>query len=72
VSAAALTYRGVITGRVLNGIGASVLLGISAATICDLFTQGERGFYMGIYTLVITNGLHIAPIVGGYILQTLG
>lgn len=72
VSATAPTYGGVIAGRVLNGIGSSIPLGIGAATICDLFTQGERGFYMGIYTLAVTNGPHIAPIAGGYISQTLG
>lgn len=63
-SAGAPTYGGVIAGRVFNGIGASVPLGLGAATICDLFTQGERGFYMGIYTLSITNGPHVAPIAG--------
>jgi MFS family permease len=71
-SAGAPTYGGVITGRVFNGIGGSVPLGIGAATICDLFTQGERGLYMGIYTLSITNGPHVAPIAGGYIAQRLG
>ena len=72
VSAAAPTYGGVITGRVINGIGASIPLGIGAATICDIFTQGERGLFMGIYTVMVTNGPHIAPIAGGYIAQRLG
>lgn len=71
-SAGAPTYGGVIAGRVFNGIGGSVPLGIGAATICDLFTQGERGLYMGIYTLSLTNGPHIAPIAGGYIAERLG
>ncbi|KAH8820654.1 major facilitator superfamily domain-containing protein [Xylogone sp. PMI_703] len=66
-SGAAATYGGVITGRVFYGIGASIPVGIGAATICDLFTQGERGVYMGIYTLCVNNGPHIAPIIGGYI-----
>ena len=47
-SAGAGTYGGVIAGRVVNGIGGSVPLGLGAATICDLFEQGERGLYMGI------------------------
>lgn len=55
-----------------SGIGASVPLGLGAATICDLFTQGERGLWMGVYTLSITNGPHIAPIAGGFIAQRLG
>lgn len=82
-SGAAATYGGVITGRVFYGIGGGIPLGIGAATICDLFTQGERGLFLGIYTLCINNdmshthriiflkliksGPHIAPIVGGYI-----
>ena len=71
-SAGASSYGGIITGRVFNGVGCSVPLGIGAATICDLFTQGERGFYMGIYTLSVTNGPHVAPIAGGYIAARLG
>jgi len=66
-SGAAKTYGGVVTGRVFYGIGGSIPLGIGAATICDLFTQGERGIYMGMYTLFLNNGPHIAPIIGGYI-----
>ncbi|OCL01889.1 MFS general substrate transporter [Glonium stellatum] len=66
-SGAAKTYGGVIAGRVFYGIGGGIPLGLGAATICDLFTQGERGLYLGIYTLCVNNGPHIAPIVGGYI-----
>lgn len=61
-----------ITGRVFNGIGGSVPLGIGAAVICDLFTQGERGLFMGIYTVSVSNGPHVAPIAGGYIAERLG
>jgi MFS family permease len=71
-SAGAPTYGGVITGRVFNGIGASVPLGLGAAVICDLFTQGERGLFMGIYTVSVSNGPHVAPIAGGYIASKLG
>lgn len=71
-SAWAPTYGGVIAGRVLNGIGASVPLGIGAAVICDLFTQGERGLFMGIYTVSVSNGPHVAPIAGGYVAERMG
>ncbi|KAK5122143.1 hypothetical protein LTR85_004389 [Meristemomyces frigidus] len=71
-SAGAPSYGGVIAGRVFNGIAGSVPLGLGPATICNLFTQGERGFYMGIYTFSVTNGPHVAPIAGGYIAQRLG
>jgi multidrug resistance protein len=71
-SGAAPTWGGVIAGRVFNGIGSSIPVGIGAATVCDLFVQGERGLPMGIYTWAITNGPHVAPIVGGYIAQRYG
>ncbi|CAK4030026.1 MFS general substrate transporter [Lecanosticta acicola] len=71
-SAGAPSYGGIIAGRVLNGVGGSVPLGLGAASICDLFTQGKRGLYMGIYVLSVNNGPHIAPIAGGYIAERLG
>jgi multidrug resistance protein len=71
-SAASPSYGGLIAGRVIGGIGGSIPLGIGAATICDLFTQGERGLPMGIYAWATTNGPHIAPIAGGYIAQKHG
>ena len=71
-SAGAASYGGVIAGRVFNGIGACVPLGLGAAIICDLFTQGERGLYMGLYTVSVSNGPHVAPIAGGYIAGRLG
>jgi multidrug resistance protein len=71
-SAASRTWGGVIAGRVFSGIGNSIPVGIGAATICDLFVQGERGVPMGIYAWATTNGPHVAPIAGGYIAQRYG
>jgi MFS family permease len=71
-SAASPTWGGVIAGRVFSGIGNSIPVGIGAATICDLFVQGERGVPMGIYAWATTNGPHVAPIAGGYIAQRYG
>jgi MFS family permease len=71
-SAASSSWGGVMAGRVFSGIGSSVSLGLGAATICDLFVQGERGLPMGIYAWASTNGPHIAPIAGGYIAQRYG
>lgn len=71
-SASSPTWGGVIAGRVISGIGSSIPGGIGAATICDLFVQGERGVPMGIYAWATTNGPHVAPIVGGYIAQRYG
>ena len=71
-SASSPSWGGVMAGRVFSGIGSSVSLGIGAATICDLFVQGERGLPMGIYAWALTNGPHVAPIAGGYIAARYG
>lgn len=65
------TWSGILVTRVFNGIGAGSTVAIGAATICDLYYMHERGVYMGIYTFFLTNGPHIAPLIGGYIAQYL-
>ncbi|KIM77704.1 hypothetical protein PILCRDRAFT_613073 [Piloderma croceum F 1598] len=71
-SAYATTYGGEIVSRIFVGVGASVSLAIGAATICDMFFQGERGRFMGFYSLAITNGPHFGPIAGGFVSLNLG
>ena len=57
--------------RALNGFFGGVALGLGSATVCDLFFSHERGFCMGIYTISLITGAHIAPIVGGFIEKSL-
>jgi MFS family permease len=66
------TWNGILVTRVFNGIGAGSNVAIGGATICDLYFMHERGLYMGIYTFFLTNGPHLAPLIGGYIAQNLG
>ena len=66
------TWAGLLATRAFNGIGAGSPVAIGAATICDLYFLHERGFYMGIYTFFHNNGAHIAPLIGGFIAQSLG
>ncbi|KAH8802470.1 major facilitator superfamily domain-containing protein [Xylogone sp. PMI_703] len=41
-------------------------MGIGASVVADLYFTHERGKYMGIYILFVTNGAHIAALVGGF------
>ncbi|KAI9663201.1 MAG: hypothetical protein M1821_008249 [Bathelium mastoideum] len=50
-AASASSYGGIMAARVFNGIASSIALGFGAASICDLFPQGERGLWIGIYTV---------------------
>ncbi|KAB5545831.1 major facilitator superfamily domain-containing protein [Coniochaeta sp. 2T2.1] len=63
------TWTGIMVTRALNGVAAGSTVAIGAATICDLYFQHERGLYMGIYTFFLTNGPHIAPLIGGFVSQ---
>jgi len=66
------SWSGLLVTRVFCGIGSGAAASIGAATICDLYFMHERGFYMGVFTLFLTNGAHLAPLVGGYIAEDLG
>ena len=57
------TWAGILATRAFNGIAGGSPAAIGAATICDIFYLHERGFYMGIFTLFLTNGPHVAPLV---------
>ena len=47
-------------------------MGIGAAVVADMYFMHERGRYMGIYVVFVSNGAHLAAIVGGYIALNLG
>lgn len=66
-SAESSHYGEMMAFRALNGLFAGVPLGLGSATVCDLFYTHERGLYMGIYTVMLITGGHLAPVIGGYI-----
>ena len=66
------TWAGILATRAFNGIGAGSPVALGAATICDMYFLHERGLYMGVYTFFLTNGPHVASLVGGFIAQNLG
>ena len=50
------TWSGLLATRVFNGIGAGSVIAVGPATICDLYFLHERGLFMGVYALFLTNG----------------
>ena len=71
-AAAAQTWGGILAARAYVGIGTSAGMGIGAAVVADMYFMHERGRYMGIYVVFVSNGAHLAAIVGGYIALNLG
>ncbi|KAK6389298.1 hypothetical protein LTR65_006878 [Meristemomyces frigidus] len=70
-SGAARSYSELLAFRALNGFFGGVSLSLGSATVCDMFFEHERGRYLGIYTLSLITGGHLAPVIGGYIERNL-
>jgi len=70
-SAFAKTYGTLIVARAINGFGLSAAIALGAGTVTDLFFVHQRGKAMGVFTLMLTNGAHLAPIVGEYVARDL-
>ena len=62
-SATATSYGRLLVARIFNGFGPSAAQGLGAGTVVDIFYGHQRGRAMGIFTLMSTNGAHLAPIV---------
>ncbi|KAF8998411.1 MFS general substrate transporter, partial [Cyathus striatus] len=71
-SANAKSFGALIFARVINAFGPSAAVGLGAGTVVDIFYFHQRGKAMGVFTLMLTNGGHISPIVGGYVAKSMG
>jgi EmrB/QacA subfamily drug resistance transporter len=60
---------GMLVGaRIVQGIGASMLMACSPALVVDAFPQTERGKALGMMGAVVAAGLTLGPLAGGMIL----
>lgn len=64
-------YSQLLVARVFNGFFPSAMA-LGAVTVADLFFFHQRGRAMGCFTVMMTNGGHLAPIIGGLLGQYLG
>ncbi|KAF8998410.1 major facilitator superfamily domain-containing protein [Cyathus striatus] len=71
-SANAKSFGTLIFARAINGLGPSAAVGLVAGTVVDLFYVHQRGKAMGVFTLMLTTGAHISPIIGGYVAKSMG
>ncbi|KAH8805131.1 major facilitator superfamily domain-containing protein [Xylogone sp. PMI_703] len=60
------SWAPLLVARACVGIGTSVGMGIGASVVSDMYFMHQRGLYMGIYVVFVTNGAHVAAIVGGF------
>jgi len=67
----AKTFTQLLVARVFNGLF-PVAFALGAQTVSDLFFYHQRGRALGFYTVTMTTGSHLAPIVGGLLGQYCG
>ena len=58
-----------VMSRVVQGMGAAMLMACSPALIVDVFSEQERGKALGLVGAVVAAGLTVGPMTGGLILQ---
>jgi len=75
-SSAACGFAGslstLVASRIVQGIGAAMLLSISMAIIMQVFPAHERGKALGYVTATIGLGLIIGPALGGILVDAFG
>jgi len=58
-----------VMARVIQGVGASMLMACSPALIVDVFEKEQRGRALGMMGAVVAAGLTLGPVAGGLILE---
>ncbi|KAF7344265.1 MFS general substrate transporter [Mycena venus] len=71
-SAYAKSYGTIIVGRFFTGLGVASGNVLSFALISDIFCLHERGKMLGIQTVALFTGSHLAALPGGFIAQYVG
>jgi EmrB/QacA subfamily drug resistance transporter len=61
-----------ILSRVLQGLGASMLMANGPAIVTQTFELGSRGKALGFLSMVVSMGLVSGPTVGGFLIGALG
>ena len=57
--------------RILQAIGAAMIMGNSMALITELFPPGKRGTAMGVQSILIAASFALGPVLGGWITEHL-
>ncbi len=61
-----------IAARLLQGFGAALIFGTGMAIVTSAFSPKERGRIIGINVTAVYLGLSLAPVLGGFLTQTIG
>jgi MFS family permease len=59
------SFGAMLLFRCLQGIGAALVLSCSAALVISLYGEDRRSHALGIYTMMLSVGLMLGPLLGG-------
>lgn len=60
-----------IAARVVQGVGAAMILALGLAIVTEAFPENERGKALGIGGSIVSVGIVVGPTLGGLIIETL-
>lgn len=59
------SYGAMLVFRCLQGIGAALVLSCGVALVTSVYGEGQRSRALGIYTMMLSLGLMLGPLLGG-------
>ena len=69
LSGAAWNQDAIVLGRVVQGVGAAMLLPLSLAIVCDAFPSDQQPRALGIWAAISAIALGIGPVIGGVLVD---
>jgi EmrB/QacA subfamily drug resistance transporter len=69
LSGAAWSQDAIILGRIVQGLGAAMLLPLSLAIVCDAFPTDQQPRALGIWAAISALALGLGPLVGGVLVD---
>ena len=69
---AAPTYRLLLLGRMLQGVGIALTLSCAPALAISLYEERERTRVLGIYAAITAAGSALGPLAGGFLVERAG
>ncbi|KAJ1953549.1 hypothetical protein EC988_002927, partial [Linderina pennispora] len=58
-----------IASRTIQGVGGGGILGLGMVVLGDLFSERERGNYIGVFSAIFTIATVVGPVMGGGIVE---
>jgi EmrB/QacA subfamily drug resistance transporter len=69
LSGAAWSQDAIILGRIVQGVGAAMLLPLSLAIVCDAFPTDQQPRALGIWASISAIALGVGPLIGGVLVD---